>query len=175
MKPSVANATTSEPNGYEVYGTLLSSELSAQDARKASFEQRAVWVVTTSGTLVTLLLALAALSAKHARTLTLPPAGSPWLTAALGCFFLSALSAFVANLPLRYETVTAEAIEERLLKDPPLSFNWATKDVALTRVKALKSAKFKNTVKGWALAAAIGFESLAVGFVVIAVSLILYG
>lgn len=170
MKPSVVDVTTTESNSYETYGSLLKDELAAQDARKASFEQRAVWVVTTSGALVTLLLALAALSTTQAETFELPQAGRTWLISALICFFFSALGAFVANLPLRYEIVTAEAIAERLEKDPPWTESRALKDIALTRVKALKSAKTKNSIKGWALAAAIGFESLAVGCVVVALS-----
>lgn len=165
--------TTIEPNSYESYDRFLRDELAAQDVRKSSFEQRAVWVVTTSGTLVTLVLALAGLSPRHGPTFSLPQTGRTWLIVALICFFISTLGAFVANLPLRYEVVTAEAIEARLAKDPPWSENRAVKDIALTRVKALKSAKARNSIKGWALAAAIGFESLAVGCVVVAVSTIL--
>ena len=53
-----------------MYGQFIKEELAAQDARKV-LEQRAVAVITTSGTLATLLLGLAALSTKASSTFVL--------------------------------------------------------------------------------------------------------
>jgi hypothetical protein len=48
--------------GLAIYCGLLRDELTAQDARKESFERRGLAVVTTAGALATLLFGLAALS-----------------------------------------------------------------------------------------------------------------
>ena len=56
-RPSDSVVETAEDSGYTVYGEFVKDELEAQDKRKASFEQRGLAVITTSGTLVTLLLA----------------------------------------------------------------------------------------------------------------------
>ena len=95
------------------------------------------------------------------------------MTAALFGFFSSALAALVVNVPLSYQAATIEEMRGRLRKDPPNDHPSATKDIAFTRLKALQSAKQKNAIKGWALAAAIGLEALAVGSLAIAVSKIL--
>lgn len=164
---------TEPENGYEAYGQFLKDELDVQDARKASFEQRGVAVITTSGALVTLLFGLAAFSTKRSTTFTLPASARTWLSVALLLFFLSALAAFVTNVPLIYEAVAAESIRNRLREEPPRSANKAARDIAFTRANALESAKAKNSIKGWALAAAIGLEALAVGCVAVAISKIL--
>jgi hypothetical protein len=172
-KPSVAVATASDINGYEAYGQFIKDELAVQDARKASFEQRGLAVITTSGVLVTLLFAMAALSTKRSQTFVLPHSARTWLSIALLLFFLSAIAAFVTNAPLIYQAVEAEEIRERLREDPPRSASAAVKDIAFTRAKALKSAKAMNSIKGWALAVAMGLEALAVGCVAMAISIVL--
>jgi hypothetical protein len=170
-KPS--DVAESASNGYEAYGQFIRDELAAQDARKASFEHRGVTVITTSGTLVTLLFALAALSTRRSQTFALPHTARTWLSIALLLFFLSALGALVANAPLVYQAVQAESVRKRLREDPPRSATAAAKDIAFTRADALASAKKKNSIKGWALAIAMGLEALAVGCLAVAISIIL--
>ena len=79
----------------------------------------------------------------------------------------------VTNLPLRYEAVESDAIKDRLNEDPPRSAERAAGDIALTRVKALRSAKGKNTFKGVALIVGMGFETAAVACVAMAISHVL--
>jgi flagellar biosynthesis protein FlhB len=156
------------PSGVEAYGNLLKEELEAQDKRKASFEQRGLAVITTSGTLVTLLFALAALSTKG-QTFVLPDAARGWLLGSLPFFVLAALAAVITNIPVKYQIVTAEAIRERLKEKPIRNADEAAKDIALTRVKALKSAKKINSIKGWVLVTGMALEVIAVGCVAIAI------
>jgi hypothetical protein len=180
--------TTDPPaSGIDAYGELLKDELDTQDRRKASFEQRGLAVITTSGVLVTLLFALAALSTKQAQTFVLPDTARDWLLAALVTFVLAAVAAVITNIPLSYQAVDAAEIRGRLrgapirvrtaggrLLDPPVrSADAAAKDIALTRVKALASAKTKNTFKGYVLLAAMALEVMAVGCVAKAVSFII--
>ena len=173
-RPSVSDANAgTETTSYATYGEFINDELDAQDKRKASFEQRGLAVITTSGTLVTLLFALAALSTRETASFTLPATGRTWLSIALALFFLSALAALVSNAPFIYQAVEADRIRERLREKPPRSADAAARDVAFTRLDALESAKAKNSLKGWALAVAMALEALAIGCVAIAVWIIL--
>jgi hypothetical protein len=160
-------------SGFKAYGDFVKDELAAQDQRKTSFEQRGVAVITTSGALVTLLFALAALSTKEAQTFVLPDSARSWLNVALVLFVLAAVAALATNVPLSYQAVDAAAIKDRLKAVPVKGADEATKDIALTRVKALRDAKLKNSIKGWLLFAGMGFEMLAVGCVALAISHVL--
>jgi uncharacterized membrane protein len=115
-----------------VYGAFLDAELKAQDARKASFEQRGLAVVTTSGVLVTLLFALAGLSTEAKQTFALPQNARAWLAAALVAFVLAAAAALATNLPLSYQAVEADDVKGRLKESPVRSGPMVEKDVALT-------------------------------------------
>jgi hypothetical protein len=165
--------TSARSAGYAAYGDFIKDELDVQDKRKASFEQRGVAVITTSGTLVTLLFALAALSTKHDATFTLPASARTWLFIALPLFFVSALAALLSNAPLLYQAVPAPKIRDRLREKPPRDAEAAAKDVAFSRLDALESAKKMNSIKGWALAVAMGCEALAIGCVAVAIGFIL--
>ncbi|MCW3101227.1 MAG: hypothetical protein JWL77_6845 [Chthonomonadaceae bacterium] len=174
MTTSDVSATpTAERSGVRVYGALVDAELRAQDARKASFEQRGLAVVTTSGVLVTLLFALAGLSTKTGTTFVLREPAQTWLVGALVAFVLAAAVALATNIPLPYEAVTSADVEKRLREQPIRSEDRAERDVALTRLKGLADAKCKNGIKGWLLFAAIGLEVTAVALLGVAVSIVI--
>ena len=173
-KPAAVTGTdAATPSGYETYGAFVKDELEAQDKRKASFEQRGLAVITTSGALASLLFALTALSTKQSDTFVLPHTAQNWISTALGLFFASAIAALVTNVPLGYAAVKADEIRARLKEEPARSAERAAKDVALTRVRALASAKKTNGIKGWALLFALALEVLAVGCVAAAMSIVL--
>jgi hypothetical protein len=151
--------------GIPLYADFVKDELAAQDARKASFEQRGITVITTSGVLVTLLLGLAALSTKKADTFVLPAGADDALSIALVLFVAAAVSALLGNVPLKYDAVRPEDVKARLKEEDPRDAAQAAKDIGLTRLNALTDAKRKNTWKGWLLIAALSFEIVAVGFV----------
>jgi hypothetical protein len=161
-------------SGFDVYGEYIKAELEVQDNRKASFEQRALAVITTSGTLVTLLFALAAFSTKEADTFTLPSAAKWFLALGLVLFFASAFGALRTNAPVEYQAVIADDIRKRLRDDTySESASAATRDVAFTRLKELKSAKELNGEKGRWLQRAMVCEALGVGCVGIAILIII--
>ncbi len=151
----------------------LKDEIAAQDARKSSFEQRGLAVVTTAGALVTLLFGLTALSTKAQPTYHLPHSARYFLAAALVLFLLAALAALGTNVPLSYQAVTADAIRGRLKEVSVRSADAAELDIALTRVKTLRDAKKKNGLKGWMLFAAMALEVAAVALVGIAVWIVI--
>lgn len=169
-----AGGSAEAGSGYNVYGEYIKGELEIQDKRKASFEQRALAVITTSGTLVTLLFALAALSTKEADTFTLPNAATWFLALGLVLFFASALGALRTNAPVEYQAVTTDDIRERLREDRYTeSARVAIRDVAFTRLKELESAKEVNEQKGRWLQRAMACEALGVGCVGIAILIII--
>lgn len=159
-------------SGIEAYGNFIKDELEAQDKRKTSFEQRGLAVITTSGTLVTVLFALAALSTRS-DTFVLTGAARDWLVRSLLFFVLAAVAAVITNIPVKYEAVTAEGIRKRLGEKPIRNADAAASDIALTRLNALENAKKKNGFKGWILVAGMVLEVVAVGCVAIAISLVL--
>jgi hypothetical protein len=159
------------PSGVGSYGAFLKDQIATQEQRKASFEQRGLAVITTSGTLVTLLFALAALSTKEQATFVLPNRAEPWLGAALVLFFGAALAALITNLPLWYQSANPDDIKG--LVERTTTQEEADKDVALARVAELKSAKTMNSIKGWVLVLALALEVSALGCVAKAVSFII--
>lgn len=164
-----ADPDPSSPDGASVYSDFLASELAAQDARKASFEQRGIAVVTTAGTLVTLLFGLAALSTTVAKAEQLSGATKTALAYALVFFVISAVLALLTNLPLGYQAVPADKIGDRLREKPGRDADAARRDIALTQVRVLRDAKRKNGLKGWLLFGALVLEVVAVAFVMVAI------
>jgi uncharacterized membrane protein len=148
-----------------VYGEYLRDEVAGQEARKSSFEQRGITVVTTAGTLVTLLFGLAALSTTT--TKNLGAAERAWLAGALGCFVIAAAFALATNFPRKYSGPEASDIETHLEADEEVET--AQQVVALTRVELLTVAQAKNTGKGTLLFWALAFELVAVLCVGIAI------
>jgi hypothetical protein len=165
--------TDPPPDGSEVFGDYVTKELERQIARKASFEQRGLAVITTAGALVTLLFGLAALSTNH-ETFMLPSTSKVLLLVALGFFIVAIGAALATNVPLVYQNVTPQglstAIESRWTESPSA----ARRTVARTQLKAISSARTVNGVKAWLLFAAITCELCAVSLVGGAMGFVIY-
>jgi hypothetical protein len=82
------------------YAALLESELADARANKASLEQRAIALVSTSGVLVTALFGLVAFLT-NSETFRLPHDAKPPLYVALGLFAFAGLMALMVNKPNR--------------------------------------------------------------------------
>lgn len=160
---SAAAHVTTEPADeagpeFAEYLKQLSQE---QDARKASIEQRGLAVITTSGTLVTLLFGFVALLTKAANY-ELPRQASGPLAVALVAFVVAAILALLSNLPLSYKGAD--------LTDPNKAVwnHWdkgradAVQRIAATRLNFVKTAQRINGFKAWVLVAAMGGEVVAV-------------
>jgi hypothetical protein len=126
-------------------------------------------VVTTSGVIVTLVLALGGASTGTTSALHLTGSARDWMLAALALFVLAAGAALATNFPMRYEAVEGKEIESRLNEQPIRTRSEAELDVAYTRVKALIDAKKKNGTKGKLLFAAIALEVCAIAVVCVAI------
>jgi hypothetical protein len=169
--PSVA------PTASTVYGEYIKDELARQDVRQSSFEQRGIAVITTAGTLVTLLFGLAALSTSSAKGNPLHHEESAWLAVALVLFFIAAILALATNFPIGYKgpgTPDPKKPDEPSIatllnatpENSPADAIFAVADVRLT---ILTSAQKKNGLKGKFLFAALLAEVFAVVCVAVAI------
>jgi hypothetical protein len=155
--------------GNAVYGEYLERQIASQEARKSSFEQRGLAVVTTAGALVTLLFGLAAIATRTGKGDPFSSEEKVWLAAALTLFVVSAVAALWINLPMKYKSVEAGEIRARLKETPVRDADAAHRDIALTQVAVLISARQKNTRKGHLLFAALACEVAAVACVGVAI------
>ena len=148
--------------GRSVYAEYIAEQIQRQEERKKSIEARGVTVITTSGTLATLLLGLAALTTKEQTTFTLPTAAQDPLEWALIAFAAAALASIFTQLPMRYEEASAEGLRGLVDTSWNDSEEEALDAVARNRLTVLKRAKHVNGLKAWALFAAVSGEALAV-------------
>lgn len=137
---------------------LITDQLDAERARHASLEQRGISVITTSGTLITLLLAIAGLTGRTTG-ITLPNVSQWLLRVALVLLPLSAMIGIASILPGggRSVGVSAEEVAD-LMKDPTPEKTTQAQLAGLETVAS--STKWK---KYWLLAALIS-EGLGIGF-----------
>jgi len=166
--------SASEDHGRTFYAAYIKDQVDAQEARKASLEQRGLAVITTSGALVTLLFGLTTISTKRAATFDIPGSAATFLTIALVLFVLAALSAIVTNLPRNYQEATVEGLRDAVRNRWGDDEAEASKMVALTQLKVLASAKHVNEQKGRALIAGMVFEILAVALVGVAMGIVVW-
>jgi hypothetical protein len=165
------------PTSRSVYGEYLKDEIARQDARQSSFEQRGIAIVTTAGTLVTLLFGLAALSTSSAQGNPLHHKESVFLAVALVLFFAAGVLALLTNVPLGYvgpdlpdpKKPEKPSFGDRLNAEPEDSYKAALYAVADVRLKILASAQKQNGRKGKLLFVALIAEVAAVACVAVAI------
>lgn len=144
--------------------TLVRAELTNEFARKASLEQRGLAVITSSGTLVTLLFAIGAVAgggplADNASTRNA-------LLAALFGFIAAAISGIVVNWPWHTEAIPVDAPDGlRDLIKPATFFSEdqeVDRRIAEVQVRQIVGLRRVNGWKAFALLAGLSLEVLAV-------------
>lgn len=157
------------------YGQLIADQLAEERNRKISLEGRGVTVITTSGTLATLLFALTA-GLTAAAKFKLPESAKLPLLLALLAFVIAALSGLATNVPLRYREATpqglARLVDARYWTAPP---EVGQVRVAAAQVTVIAATRSANNLKVVFLLVAVFTEFLAVVFLAWAVAGILYG
>jgi hypothetical protein len=143
------------PPGRAIYAAYIEEQVEAQDSRKGSLEQRGLAVITTSGTLVTLLFGLAALSTKQNATFSLPQASRVLIVIAIGFFFFAIVTAIVTNVPFFYQVVEPEPLHTAVRDRWDDSDAVAERKVAYTRLTVMESAQKMNTIKAVTLFIAV--------------------
>jgi hypothetical protein len=160
--------------GQVVYAPLLENLLTQERARKSSLEQRGQAVITTSGVLVSLLVALAAV-VTNATVFTLPGASRKLFIGALILFVLAAVSGIISNSPLAYRGMRTEDLHRIVAVK-----NWygapeiAAQRVAQSRVAILERTRKLNHIKAYALFTALVFQVLAVMALAASVTIMLF-
>ena len=138
-------------------------------------EARGLAIITSSGTLVTLLLALAAVvtSVEEFR----PSNATRWLFAVSALFFVGAAGLGIyCNAPTKY--VDFEAASLRSLLDPQ---DWSTpgpdaeRQVAEARIEVLADMRSRTERKAAALAWGAGIQVVGIVFLTLATAGILIG
>lgn len=156
----------------DVYGPLMVTMLSEQAARKSSIEQRALAVITTSGALVSLLVALSALLLGKDAGLRLHAGPRAALVAAVVAFVAAAILALMANTPRAYRDFAPEDVD-RMLAEWDSGGEDALWLVSQAHADHLKRATEANEKKALLLQIAVGAEVGAVALIALGVVLTL--
>jgi hypothetical protein len=154
----------------DIYADYINGLEDAETARKTSLEGRGVGVVTTSGTLVTLLFALIGVITS-AKNLSLPTAAHGYLGAAVILFAIAVAVGLAANLPLFYKE--AEPTADEIARVWSYSAEGAQAFVIATRLSILSSYRHANAIKGWLVLVAGLVQLAAVIMLVLAILSIL--
>lgn len=146
----------------DAYAELVKDQLSEQRARKASLEQRAVLVITSSGALVTVVGALSAFVVKA--PIMAPTSAKLLLGLALLLFLVAAVLGIAVNWPRPYAEPAIEWME-LLLQDTFWAGRWSvgTSTSARARLDTIRRAQTVNNTKAKCLTAALALEVAAVG------------
>lgn len=159
--------------GFQPYQDLLTGLLAEERERKKSIEARGMSVVTSSGTLATLLFGLAAL-VTGSEGFELPATSRQLLVASVVFFALAGILGIFTNKPLLYAepgTDWLKKVIEPGVWDGTTSV-LAARRAAEARVSTIKSFRDKNKQKVRLLTAAITLQVVAVTSLALAVLLV---
>jgi hypothetical protein len=154
------------PRAGDVYGPLLAEQLVVEMGHKASLEQRGLAVITTSGVLVSLLVALSALVLGRDSAAFLTGATRALMIAAVIVFVVAAGLGLLVNRPGRYwglgpDDLDRIAAEKMWMADK----GEAALLVGQQRVVELRKSMTENDRKAQALQRAITAEVIGVTLV----------
>jgi hypothetical protein len=164
--PTTAAATD---GGGPVYAVLVATRLTEEEKRGNSLQARGLAVVTTSGTLVTLLIAIAKFGGSSEIPAKVQAVG-PWLLAAAAVAFVAAaVGGLLANLPRVFVRPRLSDLEQRIKNDWAAPAGSAEKTVGLARARQLQELERGNDNAARAVLAAIAAEVLAIALAAAAV------
>src|SRR4051794_19058062 len=142
----------------DVAAEFIAAELEAERTRKSSLESRGLAVITSSGTLVTLLFGLAAVVTKATGFALDDPAR--WLlVAAAMLFVLAAALGIACNAPARYFQIDPASLT--VFVTPSV---WveeaidAKRELTAARLAELADARSRNQRKAMLVAVAMAFQ-----------------
>jgi len=162
-----------KPAGFSTYLAFIEAEAASQDARKASLEARGMGVITSAGTVVSLLFGLIA-AITGATDYSLPPSTHLWLFLSAATFLVAFLLGVGTNFPFPYQAPRVADLEIIRQEHWTTSTDAAAaKAVAGVRLSMLKSAKRWNGWKARFLMGAFLAEFAAIAFLGRAVWLVI--
>jgi hypothetical protein len=160
-------------SGAELVAKLIESELDAEEARKTSVESRGNLVITTSGGLVTLLFALAALVSGQDKYV--PPAlAVVFILAALVFFVAAAVLGLLTGAVRDYARVKISDVRETVQTEfDTITIADAQRRIAENNLAVLEEARRQTTGKAGLLQLAVIAEVAAVGLLAVVVAIVL--
>jgi hypothetical protein len=178
MTMTDTGTATAEParGGELVYADYVRELVELQERYKASMEQRALAVITTSSTIAALLFGFTTL-ARGPLGLMLPPIATLLLACGVVAFAVAAAFAIRVNAPRAYEGPKTESLRTMINNawDAGVSADHAAYQVAEVRLRVLQTAKTQNAAKAGALSWAIRLEVTAVALLAAAIFAIAIG
>jgi hypothetical protein len=151
-----------------VYAEFMHDQLTSEETRKVSLEQRGLAVITSSGVLATFSFGALALF-KQRDVIAIPRIGTYMLLGSAITLLIAATLALAANSPLRYRAINPSAMARTMRE------HWADGDAAAlarvtsTRAQLLVNVRSANDLKAIFLLAALIAEVLGVAFLAITV------
>lgn len=148
------------PDRGQAYAEFIAGQLDRESKRREAIDGRALAVVTSSGAIVT--LALAVLVAAH------PANGQPAgrahavLGLALGCFLLAALLAVIAQFTWAYQVATRETLEFMVGARWSDADDVARNGCSRLQIRGVASLRHGNNRKAWFLTLALCAQCLGV-------------
>jgi len=156
-------------NAGQVYASLVATRLAEEEGRQGSLQTRGLAVVTTSGTLVTLIFIVAQFVFRG-RVITTVPGASRWLlTIAAVAFVVAAIAGLWANIPRDVGRPKSNDIAQRIDSKWNESAASAEKTVAAARAHQLQKLEGVNDSAARAVLAGLAVEVLAIALAAAAV------
>ena len=152
---------TDDSTGQSVYPEFVKDLLASEDKRRESLESRGMSVITVSGTLVTLLLGLAALVTKR-QDFVLPGTARNLVMAAVVVFVLAALLAMATYAPQSARITDPADLARALPKVWDRGVEFARQKTTMTRLEELAAMQRANDLKARALLSAVIVQVVAV-------------
>jgi hypothetical protein len=160
-------------SGAELVAKLIESELGAEETRKTSIESRGNLVITTSGGLVTLLFALAALVSGQDRYVAPAPA-VVFILAALVFFVAAAVLGLLTGAVRDYARIKIADLRQTVQTElDTITVADAQRRIADNNLTVLDDARTQTTSKARLLQKAVIAEVAAVGLLAVAVAVVL--
>jgi len=154
----------------EAYSSFVAGLLDAEASRRTALEQKGAAIITTAGTLVTLLFGLVAVITGKT-SFSLPGAAHGWLIAAVILFVIACFLGILTSVPVPYGQT--EITKQQLLawwnQQPPV----ALIAISALRLEALTAARRMNVVKATLVGVATAMLVAALAMLAVAIIAIL--
>jgi hypothetical protein len=160
--------------GGSVVLDLITEQFELDQARKQSFEQRGLALVTTSGGFVTILFGLITIASRTGAGFVVPHSARVLVIAALALLFGAALCGIGAAFPLRFIVPEIPYLRGLLADEIWTGSGIKTSQrIAEGKLKMLKRSRKRTRFKGWALILGLLAEVAAVALLGAAVWVVL--
>jgi hypothetical protein len=156
----------------------IEDQLKRQADRKTSLEQRGITVITTSTALATVVFTVVAAITKISSIENFVKAEHFWIQVGVGSFLLAAIGGLVVNFPIPYGEIVPETISDladwvKSNRDSTDTHLGAVERLVNNGVGDLELWQKRNSFKAQVLFFAFFWEVLAVGFLLVALVIIL--